>query len=160
MRRWTNPLVNSYKRLVPGYEAPCYLAWSASNRAGLIRVPASRGQSTRLELRSPDPSCNPYLALAVCLTAGLDGIEKGLTPPPEIIENIYEMDDAERAGHGITSLPGSLEEAISAREHDRLVLETRGSQVAQKYIQGKRKEWDEYRIRVSNWEREKYIVAF
>jgi glutamine synthetase len=84
----TNPLVNSYKRLVPGYEAPCYLAWSASNRSALIRIPAARGQSTRLELRSPDPSCNPYLALALCLAAGLDGIERGLTPPDEITENI------------------------------------------------------------------------
>ena len=101
----TNPLVNSYKRLVPGYEAPCYLAWSASNRSALIRIPAARGQSTRVELRSPDPACNPYLELAVCLAAGLDGIEKGMTPPAEITENIYAMDAAARkviedAGYG------------------------------------------------------------
>ena len=105
----TNPLVNSYKRLVPGYEAPCYLAWSASNRSALIRIPAARGQSTRVELRSPDPACNPYLELAVCLAAGLDGIEKGLTPPPEITENIFAMDAAARRRHGIESaarLPG------------------------------------------------------
>ncbi len=92
----TNPLVNSYKRLVPGYEAPCYLAWSASNRSALIRIPAARGQSTRVELRSPDPACNPYLELAVCLAAGLDGIEKGLTPPPEVTENIFDMNAAAR----------------------------------------------------------------
>lgn len=156
----TNPLVNSYKRLVPGYEAPCYLAWSASNRSVLIRVPASRGQSTRLELRSPDPSCNPYLALAVCLTAGLDGIEKGMTPPPEITDNIYAMNHETRAARGITSLPGSLEEAVKAMEGDALVLETLGPHVAKNYIEGKYKEWEEYRIRVSSWEREKYIVAF
>jgi glutamine synthetase len=105
----TNPLVNSYKRLVPGYEAPCYLAWSASNRSALIRIPAARGQSTRLELRSPDPSCNPYLALSLCLAAGLDGIERDLTPPAEITENIYDMDGPARLKNGIDSLPASLE---------------------------------------------------
>ena len=108
----TNPLVNSYKRLVPGYEAPCYIAWSASNRSALIRIPAARGQATRVELRCPDPSCNPYLALAVCLAAGLDGIEKGMTPPAEITENIFAMDAATRAAKGIDSLPGSLIEAV------------------------------------------------
>ena len=119
----TNPLVNSYKRLVPGYEAPCYLAWSASNRSALIRIPAARGQSTRVELRSPDPACNPYLELALCLAAGLDGIEKGLTPPPEVTENIFDMNAAARKAHGIDSLPDSLEEAIHALEADPLVLD-------------------------------------
>ena len=114
----TNPLVNSYKRLVPGYEAPCYLAWSASNRSALIRIPASRGQSTRVELRSPDPCCNPYLELAVCLAAGLDGIEKGLVPPAEITENIFAMDQAARDARGIDSLPGSLEEAVKDMQED------------------------------------------
>ncbi|MEQ2443419.1 type I glutamate--ammonia ligase [Pseudoflavonifractor sp. CLA-AP-H29] len=156
----TNPLVNSYKRLVPGYEAPCYLAWSASNRSALIRIPASRGQATRVELRSPDPSCNPYLAFAVCLTAGLDGIEKGLVPPAEITQNIYAMDPATREAHGIASLPGSLEEAIRLMEGDRLVLDTLGEHVANNYIEGKKKEWDEYRTRVSSWEREKYIINY
>ena len=122
----TNPLVNSYKRLVPGYEAPCYLAWSASNRSALIRIPAARGQATRVELRCPDPTCNPYLALAVCLAAGLDGIEKGLTPPAEITENIFAMDEAARAARGIESLPGTLKEAIDAMEADALVCETLG----------------------------------
>ncbi len=156
----TNPLVNSYKRLVPGYEAPCYLSWSASNRSVLIRVPASRGQSTRLELRSPDPSCNPYLALAVCLTAGLDGIEKEMTPPPEMTENLYAMDDKTRVAMGIKSLPSSLEEAICIMKSDPLVLDTLGPHVARNYIEGKRKEWDEYRTRVSSWEREKYLVIY
>ena len=156
----TNPLVNSYKRLVPGYEAPCYLAWSASNRSALVRIPASRGQSTRVELRSPDPSCNPYLAFAVCLAAGLDGIEKGMTPPAEITENIYAMDDAARAARGIASLPGSLEEAIWELEGDQLILDTLGEHVAANYIEGKKKEWEEYRTRVSSWEREKYIINY
>ena len=156
----TNPLVNSYKRLVPGYEAPCYLAWSASNRSALIRIPAARGQSTRVELRSPDPACNPYLELAVCRAAGLDGIEKGLTPPPEVTENIFDMNAAARKAHGIDSLPDSLEEAIHALEADPLVLDTLGEHVAANYIEGKRKEWEEYRTRVSSWEREKYIINY
>ena len=156
----TNPLVNSYKRLVPGYEAPCYLAWSASNRSALIRIPAARGQSTRVELRSPDPACNPYLAFAVCLAAGLDGIERGLTPPDEIAENIYAMDDAARAARGIESLPDSLSNAIRALEADQLLMDTLGSHVSSYYIQGKRAEWREYKTRVSSWEREKYIMNY
>ena len=156
----TNPLVNSYKRLVPGYEAPCYLAWSASNRSALIRIPASRGQSTRVELRSPDPACNPYLAFAVCLAAGLDGIEKGMTPPEEVTENIFAMDQATREANGIESLPGSLEEAIHALKADQLILDTLGEHVATNFIEGKMKEWDEYRTRVSSWERDKYIINY
>ena len=156
----TNPLVNSYKRLVPGYEAPCYLAWSASNRSALIRIPASRGQSTRVELRSPDPSCNPYLAFAACLAAGLDGIEKGMTAPAEVTENIFAMDQATRAAHGIDSLPGSLEEAVKALEADPLILDTLGEHVASNFIEGKKKEWEEYRTRVSSWEREKYMINY
>ncbi len=156
----TNPLVNSYKRLVPGYEAPCYLAWSASNRSALIRIPAARGQSTRVELRSPDPSCNPYLAFAACLAAGLDGIEKGMTAPAEVTENIFAMDQATRAAHGIDSLPGSLEEAVKALEADPLILDTLGEHVASNFIEGKKKEWEEYRTRVSSWEREKYMINY
>ena len=156
----TNPLVNSYKRLVPGYEAPCYLAWSASNRSALIRIPASRGQGTRVELRSPDPSCNPYLAFAVCLAAGLDGIEKGMTPPAEITENIFKMDAGARSAHGIEAMPGTLEEAIAALREDPLILSALGEHVAESYIEGKEKEWDEYRTRVSSWEREKYIINY
>lgn len=156
----TNPLVNSYKRLVPGYEAPCYMAWSASNRSALIRIPAARGQSTRVELRCPDPSCNPYLALAVCLAAGLDGIEKGMTPPSEITENIFDMTPATRRRRGIDALPGSLEEALAALKRDKLVMETLGQHVSSQYIAGKEAEWDEYRTRVSSWERDKYMINY
>jgi len=156
----TNPLVNSYKRLVPGFEAPCYLSWSASNRSTLIRVPASRGQSTRIELRNPDPSCNPYLALAVCLAAGLDGIKNGLEPPAEVLENIYMMDGPTRAKHGIASLPGSLEEAIEELKKDELIKATLGKHVFHQYVLGKQAEWDDYKRRVSNWELEKYFVIY
>jgi len=154
----TNPLVNSYKRLVPGYEAPCYLSWSASNRSALIRIPAARGQATRVELRCPDPSCNPYLSLAVCLAAGLDGIEKGMTPPTETTENIFAMDAATRAAKGIDSLPGSLEEALVELQKDELIQETLGEHVVTNYIEGKSKEWDAYRTQVSSWERETYLI--
>ena len=156
----TNPLVNSYKRLVPGYEAPCYMAWSASNRSALIRIPAARGQSTRVELRCPDPSCNPYLSLAVCLAAGLDGIEKGMTPPLEITDNIFAMTPATRRRRGIAALPGSLEEAIGCMKRDKLIMDTLGEHVTGQYIAGKEAEWDEYRTRVSSWERDKYIVVY
>ena len=156
----TNPLINSYKRLVPGYEAPCYLAWSASNRSALIRIPAARGQSTRVELRCPDPSCNPYLSLAVCLAAGLDGIERGLTPPAEITENIFAMDAATRRANGIDSLPGSLGEALECLKADKLIMDTLGEHVCSQYIAGKEAECDEYNTRVSNWEISKYMIAY
>lgn len=156
----TNPLVNSYKRLVPGYEAPCYLAWSASNRSALIRIPAARGQSTRVELRSPDPSCNPYLSLAVCLAAGLDGIERDLTPPDEITENIYDMDEESREAHGIEDLPNSLHNAIKELKKDRLIIDTLGEHVFTQYVAGKEKEWREYCTRVSSWEVAKYLVQY
>ena len=156
----TNPLVNSYKRLVPGYEAPCYMAWSASNRSTLIRIPASRGQGTRVELRCPDPACNPYLSLAVCLAAGLDGIAKNMTPPPEVTENIFAMTPAARRRRGIEALPGSLEEALAAMKKDKLVMATLGQHVTSQYIAGKEAEWDEYRTRVSSWERDKYIINY
>lgn len=156
----TNPLVNSYKRLVPGYEAPCYLAWSASNRSALIRIPAARGQSTRIELRSPDPSCNPYLSLAVCLAAGLDGIEKDMMPPDEITENIYDMDEESREAHGIEDLPNSLSAALKELKKDQLIIDTLGSHVFNQFISGKEKEWKEYRTRISNWEIENYLVKY
>ncbi|MCI8539140.1 MAG: type I glutamate--ammonia ligase [Oscillospiraceae bacterium] len=155
-----NPLVNSYKRLVPGYEAPCYLSWSASNRSALIRIPSARGQSTRVELRSPDPSCNPYLVLAACLAAGLDGIEKGLTPPPEVTENIFAMSGEERAAKGIEGLPATLEEAIECLKEDQVLKDALGGHICEKYIAGKEAECYEYRTRVSSWEREKYIIAY
>ena len=156
----TNPLVNSYKRLVPGYEAPCYLAWSASNRSALIRIPAARGQATRVELRCPDPACNPYLTLAVCLAAGLDGVEKGMTPPEETTENIFAMDEETRAAKGIDSLPGSLSESVDAMEKDSVVAEALGRHIFDYYTAGKRREWDDYRTAVSDWEIAKYIITY
>lgn len=155
-----NPLVNSYKRIVPGFEAPCYLAWSASNRSALIRIPASRGQSTRVELRSPDPSCNPYLELALCLTAGLDGIEKGLTPPDEVTENIFGMDADERKANGIDSLPGTLLEAVHELENDELLMDTLGSHAGPTFVSGKKKEWEDYCRQVTDWEIERYSVVY
>ena len=156
----TNPLVNSYKRLVPGYEAPCYLAWSASNRSALIRIPAARGQATRVELRCPDPACNPYLALSVCLAAGLDGIEKGMTPPAEITENIFAMDEKTREAKGIASLPGSLKEAVDVMLSDKLICDTLGEHIVSQYSEGKYKEWDDYRTHVSSWETDRYLTVY
>jgi len=156
----TNPLVNSYKRLVPGYEAPCYLAWSASNRSALIRIPAARGQSTRVELRCPDPTCNPYLAISLCLAAGLDGVEKGLTPPDEITENIFAMDAETRLQHGIDNLPGDLSAAVDALCADKLMCDTLGAHAFGRYVAGKRKEWDEYRKQVTDWEIGRYMKLF
>ncbi|MDO4280323.1 MAG: type I glutamate--ammonia ligase [Peptococcaceae bacterium] len=156
----TNPLVNSYKRLVPGYEAPVYLAWSASNRSALIRIPAARGQSTRVELRCPDPSCNPYLAFAVCLAAGLDGIEKGMVPPAEITEDIFSMDQTTRDAHGIDNLPGTLLEAVHLMQQDPLIKEALGDHAYDSFITGKSAEWDEYRTQVTSWEINKYMVMY
>ena len=156
----TNPLVNSYKRLVPGYEAPVYLAWSASNRSALIRIPAARGQSTRVELRCPDPSCNPYVALAVCLAAGLDGIERGLVPPEEVTENIFSMDARTRADNGIDNLPGTLFEALELMKRDPLMADTLGPHAYESFLAGKYHEWDTYRTQVTEWEIEQYMVLF
>ncbi|HEY8425234.1 MAG TPA: type I glutamate--ammonia ligase [Limnochordales bacterium] len=156
----TNPLVNSYKRLVPGYEAPVYVAWSYQNRSPMIRIPAKRGLSTRIELRSPDPSCNPYLALAVVLKAGLDGIKRGLTPPDPVNGNIYHMSPAERAELGIVSLPGSLAEAIEALEQDPVILEALGPHVASRYLEAKKIEWDVYRTQITPWELQEYLAKY
>ncbi|MGQ9556385.1 MAG: type I glutamate--ammonia ligase [Desulfurispora sp.] len=156
----TNPTVNSYKRLVSGYEAPVYVAWSARNRSPLIRVPAKRGQSTRIELRSPDPSCNPYLALAVCLRAGLDGIKNRIMPPPPCDRNIYEMTAAEREELGIGSLPADLDEAMRALEQDEVVRDALGPHVYERFMAAKRIEWDRYRTQVHPWEIEEYLSKF
>jgi len=156
----SNPLVNSYKRLVPGYEAPCYLAWSAANRSALIRVPATRGKGTRLELRCPDPACNPYLSLAMCLAAGLDGVENKLTPPAQIVKSIFEMTPEERIENGIDNLPGSLEEALDLFEKSKLAQETLGDHIFTKYLEAKRGEWNEYRMRISGWELDKYLLRY
>ncbi len=156
----TNPLVNSYKRLVPGYEAPCYCAWSASNRSALVRIPFATEHATRVELRSPDPCCNPYLAVALCLAAGLDGIERGLTPPPEITGNLFEMDEDDRLRLGLEALPTSLPDALSALQADQLLMDVLGEHISSRYLQGKQAEWREYCTRVSNWELEKYLVTY
>ena len=156
----TNPLVNSYKRLVPGYEAPVYIAWSAKNRSPLIRVPATRGAGTRVELRCPDPSANPYLALACLLAAGLDGIKNNLTPPDSVERNIFKMDTDERMEDGIDSLPGSLEEAIYHMENSDFVKETLGEHTFTNYIKAKKIEWDEYRTKVTPWEIDNYLEQY
>ena len=155
-----NPLVNSYKRLVPGQEAPVHIAWSAKNRSPLIRIPTARGKSTRIELRSPDPSANPYLALAVILAAGLEGIKKGLVPPEPVNGNIYEMSERERKRRKVESLPSSLEEAIAELEKDRFILDVLGSHVSEKYIEAKKLEWAEYKMRVSQWETDHYLMKY
>ena len=156
----TNPLVNSYKRLVPGYEAPVYVAWSASNRSALVRIPASRGISTRAEVRCPDPTCNPYLALAMMLNSGLDGVRNKLTAPPSVDVDIFEMTSAEKDQAGISSLPGNLEEAIVALKESALARETLGEHIFEKYIEGKTKEWDSYRTTVTEWEINRYIKNY
>ncbi len=156
----TNPLVNSYKRLVPGYEAPVYIAWSMGNRSPMIRIPASRGQHTRIELRSPDPSCNPYLALAVTIKAGLDGIRHKLDAPPPITRNVYRMHDSERKDMGIENLPASLEEALDHLEADSVMLEALGDHISRRYIEAKRIEWDVYRHQVHDWEIDQYLTVY
>jgi len=153
----TNPLVNSYKRLVPGYEAPVYIAWSATNRSPLIRIPAARGSSTRVELRSPDPAANPYLALAVCLAAGLDGINNKLTPPESVDKNIFNMPKEEKKEMGIKSLPESLEEAILALEDNDLIKNVLGEHTVEKYVKAKKEEWNQYSIQISQWEMDEYL---
>lgn len=153
----TNPIVNSYKRLVPGYEAPTYIAWSGTNRSPLIRVPAARGAGTRVELRSPDCACNPYLAIAVCLAAGLDGIKRGLKPVESVQKDIYAMTHEERRAEGIHSLPKNLYEAIKEMRESDFMKEVLGEQVFYKYIQAKREEWMEYTSQVTDWELERYL---
>ncbi|MDR3091701.1 MAG: type I glutamate--ammonia ligase [Clostridiales bacterium] len=156
----TNPLVNSYKRLVPGYEAPCYIAWSASNRSSLIRIPGTRGAGTRVELRCPDPASNPYLSLAVCLAAGLDGIEKNMQAPAPTDRNIFSLSEEERADLGIESLPSNLKAAIAATEADPFVREVLGNHVYETYIKAKKHEYDQYRIRVTQWELDSYMKKY
>ena len=153
----TNPLVNSYKRLVPGFEAPVYIAWSATNRSPLIRIPAERGEGTRIELRCPDPSANPYLVLAVCLAAGLDGIENQIMPPAGVDKNIFSMTEEQKDAEGIDSLPNNLLEAIHELERDDLVKEVLGDHAYSRYIMAKKQEWAQYCSQVSNWELEQYL---
>ena len=156
----TNPTINSYKRLVPGYEAPVYLAWSLANRSALIRVPLKKGNATRVELRSPDPSCNPYLAMAVILGAILDGIENKIEPPAQIEENIYEMTKTELKERGIASLPSSLKEAVKALENNEVVKDSLGEHIVNEFTTAKRIEWDRYRTQVTQWELDSYLNAY
>ncbi|MFC4249159.1 type I glutamate--ammonia ligase [Natribaculum luteum] len=157
----SNPTVNSYKRLVPGYEAPVYVAWSDRNRSALIRRPAARTPAaSRIELRSPDPSCNPYLALAVMIHAGLDGIEKDLEAPDPVRENIYEFDEAKREEYGIDTLPANLGEAVEALEADEAMLEALGDHVSEKFIEAKKQEFGDYIVEVSEWELDRYLETF
>ena len=156
----TNPLVNSYKRLVPGYEAPINIAWSEKNRSPLVRVPAKRGMSTRCEVRMPDPSCNPYLAFAVMLAAGLDGIERGLNPGAPVNKNIYTMSQREKRRLRIGALPGDLSQALDKLEKDPVVLGALGDHIAKNFVEAKRQEWAEYISHVHPWEQERYLHEY
>lgn len=156
----TNPLVNSYKRLVPGYEAPVYVAWSTVNRSPLIRIPAAHGENTRVELRSPDSASNPYLALAVCLAAGLDGIKNKMQPPESVNRNIYQMTEKEIAELGIRQLPGTLGEALQEFAASGFMKQVLGEHVYHNYCDIKKEEWSQYRTQVSDWEIEQYLNRY
>ena len=156
----TNPIVNSYKRIVPGYEAPCYVSWSDSNRSTMIRIPAARGIKTRTEVRSVDPSANPYLAIAAILRAGLDGVAGNCKMVAPIYENLYSMTDEERKAIGVTSLPGSLYEAVEAFKNDKLILDAMGEHTVNKMIEAKTIEWNEFKRHVSSWEIKRYINRY
>lgn len=156
----TNPIVNSYKRLVPGFEAPVHIAWSAKNRSPLLRIPAARGEGTRIELRNPDPSANPYLALAVCLAAGLDGIKRNLTPPPQIDSNVFKMTEIERESKGIENIPQNLAKAIRAMKRDSIINKTLGNHAFEKYITYKEAEWRSYRNQITKWEIDQYLYKY
>lgn len=153
-----NPTVNSYKRLVPGYEAPSCIAWSAKNRTPLVRIPATRGEETRIELRSPDPCCNPYLALALCLAAGMDGIRNQILPPPSMDVNMDILSGEEKVAHGLETLPRNLKEAVEEFEKDELMKTVLGEEVCRKYADAKRKEWEDYNARISQWELDHYLL--
>ncbi len=153
----TNPIVNSYKRIVPGYEAPVYITWSAKNRSSLIRIPATRGQGTRIELRCPDPSCNPYLAFALMLRAGLDGIKNKIDPGEQTNVNIFKLTDKEREAKGIRSLPADLKEAVDEMTGSAFVKEALGDHVFSHYICAKNMEWDDYKTVVHPWELSTYL---
>ncbi len=155
------PLVNSYKRLVPGYEAPVYISWARINRSALIRVPkVITPKATRLELRCPDPSCNPYLAFAVMLHAGLDGVKGKMKPPEALEENLYNLGEARLLEHHVETLPGSLGEALDCLAEDKVVQDGLGEHVYGRFVRAKRQEWDEYRMQVSEWEVKRYLPTF
>ena len=156
----TNPTVNSYKRLVPGYEAPIMIAWSMSNRSPLVRIPSSRGESTRVELRNPDPSANPYLALAAVLQVGLDGVKSRKKPPEAITDNVYHYTDEELKEANIDALPGNLHEAILALDENELVQKAIGRHSYLKIREASLYEWSQYSQYVSQWEIERYLRKF
>ncbi len=156
----TNPLANSYKRLVAGYEAPVYIAWSASNRSALIRIPASRGMGTRTEVRCPDPTCNPYLAFAIMLNSGLDGVKNSLPVPASVNVDIFEMTAGEKEAAGIASLPANLLEAIRELQSNPIAKEALGTHILNKYVEGKEKEWDSFRTAVTDWELDNYLSKY
>ncbi len=156
----TNPLVNSYKRLVPGYEAPTNVAWSERNRSPLVRIPARRGKGTRCENRMPDPSCNPYLALAVMLTAGLDGIKRKLVPPPPVNRNIYKMSHRERRKFKIGELPYDLSEAVKALQKDKVIMNALGEHISKHFVEAKQAVWKQYIAQVHPWEVQKYLSYY
>jgi glutamine synthetase len=154
------PTVNSYKRLVPGYEAPVYICWAQINRSALIRIPRyspGREESTRVELRFPDPSCNPYLAFAAMLEAGLDGIQKKTEAPSPVSDDVYEYSATELDEHGIEVLPGTLGEALSELTSDSIIREALGEHVYDVFNRAKSAEWEEYRLQVTEWERRRYL---
>lgn len=155
-----NPTVNSYKRLVPGYEAPVYLAWSLANRSALLRVPAKRGVATRVELRSPDPACNPYLAFAAILEACLDGIRNKIEPPAPVESNIYKLTTKERKRQKIDSLPGTLKEAVELFDKSLVANAALGQHIMNEFVTTKEKEWDSYRTAVTQWELDKYLGRY
>lgn len=156
----TNPLVNSYKRLVPGYEAPVYIAWSPGNRSALCRVPDKRGSSTRVELRSPDPSANPYLAEACMLLAGMDGIVNKLEPPAAVNRNIYHLNPKEKEELRVDSLPGSLEESLREMQKSKIAQDALGKHIYEQFLELKWEEWDQFRIQVTGWEENKYLRIY
>ncbi len=156
----SNPLVNSYKRLVPGYEAPVYIAWSARNRSPLVRIPAARGSSTRIELRNPDPTANPYFLLSACIASGLDGIKNNLKVCAPTDRNIYDMTKQERDAAGIENLPHNLINAVKAMQKSDLMKETLGEYSFNLYAQAKINEWDDYRTKVHQWEIDNYLVNY
>ncbi len=153
----SNPLVNSYKRLVPGYEAPVYITWSGANRSSLIRIPSARGQSTRVELRNPDPSCNPYLTFAAILAAGLDGIKNKMDPGKVMDYNIFDLTKKERIERGIETLPSTISESADYLENDNVLKRALGEHVVDNVLRLARAEWDAYRVQVHDWEIQRYL---
>ncbi len=156
----TNPLVNSYKRLQPGFEAPVNIAWSLKNRSPLVRIPSARGNNTRIELRSPDPAANPYLAIAGCLKAGLEGVNKKITPPEVVTSNIFDMGEEERLNRGMEKLPSSLSQAIHFLKQDEIIKDALGEHIYDRFIDAKQKEWAEYSQTVHPWELKRYLSHY